>query len=105
MRPIKQDDDVQGENFSKAKDFMIEQIKVYNQKINKDDSDDDFDDDSDDDSDNDAQFNPHDHLMVFMKDKYIVDKDQGSIDRATWWEFVRQKKFRINSRPASTLDP
>ena len=77
MRPIKQDDDVQGENFSKAKDFMIEQIKVYNQKINKDDSDDDFDDDSDDDSDNDAQFNPLNNLEVFIKDKYIVRLNSG----------------------------
>ena len=98
MRPIKQDDDVQSENFTKAKDFIIEQIKEYIElrnieKISKnDDSDDDadFDDDSDDDSDNDAQFNPHDHLMVFMKDKYIVDKDQGSIGRATWWYLVHQ---------------
>ena len=93
MRAIKENDDVQSENFTKAKDFMIEQIKVYIKKISKnDDSDDDadFDDDSDDDSDNDAQFNPHDHLMVFMKDKYIVDKDQGSIGRATWWYLVYQ---------------
>ena len=90
MRPIKQDDDVQSENFTKAKDFMIEQIKVYNQKINEYDSDDDFDDDSDDDSDDDAQFNPLNHLKVLIKDRYRVDKDQGSIDCATWWELVRQ---------------
>ena len=91
MRPIKQDDDVQGENFTKAKDFMIEQIKVYYEKIsNNDDSDDDFDDDSDDDSDDDAQLNPLNHLEVFIKDRYLVDKDQGSIGRATWWYLVHQ---------------
>ena len=94
MRPIKQDDDVQSENFTKAKDFIIEQIKEYIEIISKnDDSDDDadFDDDSDDDSDDDAQFNPLNHFEVFIKDRYIdVDKDQGSIGRATWWYLVNQ---------------
>jgi len=84
MRPIKQDDDVQSENFTKAKDFMIEQIKVYIEKISKNDfSDDEADSD-------DAQFNPLNHLEVFIKDRYLVDKDQGSIGRATWWYLVHQ---------------
>ena len=84
MRPIKEDDDVQSENFTKAKDFMIEQIKVYIEKISKND-----------DSDDDAPFNPLNQLEVFIKDRYLVDEDQGSIGRATWWYLVL-KKFRIN---------
>ena len=70
---------------------MIEQIKAYYEKIsNNDEFLNESDDDSDGDSDDDAQFNPQNHLEVFIKDRYIVDKHQGSIDCATWWELVRQ---------------